>query len=304
MILVHTRLSDQTTIEVMQWLLYLGKKIFRLNSVNDLEQLQEILIRQEVQSAYYNGRGFIYDRIQVDDHALSLQIYNYLKEDIGLICNYLLSAPSIKRVFGALPYDHSVPNKLQQLILAANLGFLIPDFEIVTTQKRLVALKDKWGRIICKSFGDGINVDTPTLVIHGQKTQEVSEGDIERLKATFFPTFIQRLIEKQFEVRTFWFNKKTYSIAMFTQSYNESLVDGRTNNSEYPQRQVPFILPSEIETKLAVLMARLNLNYGSFDFIVTPENEFYFLEINPYGQYGFLSHTGNYYIEKEIAEYL
>ena len=37
--------------------------------------------------------------------------------------------------------------------------------------------------------------------------------------------------------------------------------------------------------------------------IVTPTNEYVFLEVNPVGQFNFVSELCNYYIEKNIAEF-
>lgn len=50
-------------------------------------------------------------------------------------------------------------------------------------------------------------------------------------------------------------------------------------------------------------MSRLDLNCGSFDFIKN-KDQYYFLEINPVGQFLGLSKICNYSLEKEIAEYL
>jgi hypothetical protein len=46
------------------------------------------------------------------------------------------------------------------------------------------------------------------------------------------------------------------------------------------------------------------MNTGSIDLILTPNGEYFFLEINPMGQYDWLSKNCNYYIEKDIAEML
>ena len=48
-------------------------------------------------------------------------------------------------------------------------------------------------------------------------------------------------------------------------------------------------------------MENLYLNFGSLDFIVDKNYNFYFLEINPVGQFGMTSTPNNYQIEKEVA---
>mgnify|MGYP003653909829 CR=1 FL=1 len=49
-------------------------------------------------------------------------------------------------------------------------------------------------------------------------------------------------------------------------------------------------------------MVKMDLNCGSFDIIYTPSGEYYFLEVNPVGQFQWLSYNCNYFIEKLIAE--
>jgi D-alanine-D-alanine ligase-like ATP-grasp enzyme len=67
---------------------------------------------------------------------------------------------------------------------------------------------------------------------------------------------------------------------------------------------VPYQLPKELEAKIDVLMQKLQLNTGSLDFMVTEDNQFYFLEVNPVGQFGMVSVPCNYYLEQKIADYL
>ena len=67
---------------------------------------------------------------------------------------------------------------------------------------------------------------------------------------------------------------------------------------------VNYTLPKEIEKKLLCLMSTVGLNTGSIDLIKDKKGRFYFIEVNPVGQYLAPSDRGNYYIEKTIAEWL
>lgn len=84
-----------------------------------------------------------------------------------------------------------------------------------------------------------------------------------------------------------------------------SVVDGRNiiSITGALNRISCFELPLQIRKRIVSLMGDLKMNSGSLDFIVTPENEFFFLEVNPVGQFGYLSELGNYMIEKEISKY-
>ncbi len=120
----------------------------------------------------------------------------------------------------------------------------------------------------------------------------------------FFPTLFQKNIHKKYELRIFYLKGKCYSAAMFTQGNEKTVVDFRNYDDEKPTRIVPFQLPGELEEKLILLMDELELNNGSIDMIKGLDGEYYFLEINPVGQYGFISGPCNYNLNKVIAEEL
>lgn len=63
-------------------------------------------------------------------------------------------------------------------------------------------------------------------------------------------------------------------------------------------------LPMVIETKISQFMNYLNLNIGCIDMILDKENKYYFLEVNPVGQFDQESHQCNYNLYKVIADEL
>jgi len=81
------------------------------------------------------------------------------------------------------------------------------------------------------------------------------------------------------------------------------LIDYRMDFSK--SRNFPIIIPDSLKTKIIKLMGKLNLQTGSLDFLKSiDDNQFYFLEVNPNGQFDFVSQKCNYYLEKKIAQYL
>ncbi len=93
-------------------------------------------------------------------------------------------------------------------------------------------------------------------------------------------------------------------MAIFSQMGEESSLDFREVdvNGNHPNRMVPFTLPGDVASKIRKLMKNLRLESGSLDFIVTPDDEYYFFEVNPVGQFDFLNEICNYHIEKFIAK--
>jgi glutathione synthase/RimK-type ligase-like ATP-grasp enzyme len=56
-----------------------------------------------------------------------------------------------------------------------------------------------------------------------------------------------------------------------------------------------------IEIKIINFMNLMDLNTGSLDIILSPDNEYVFLEVNPSGQYGMVEYNCFYPLNKIIA---
>lgn len=93
-------------------------------------------------------------------------------------------------------------------------------------------------------------------------------------------------------------------MTIFSQKNKKTQVDFRNYDHSCPNRNVPFKIPTWYEKKLLSLYKQLNLKSGSADIIVTPDDQFVFLEINPIGQFGWLSKNCNYYLEKLVSKHL
>jgi glutathione synthase/RimK-type ligase-like ATP-grasp enzyme len=133
----------------------------------------------------------------------------------------------------------------------------------------------------------------------------VKKEDITRNEYGY--SLFQENIPKKYELRVFYFVGQIYTMALFSQLDYRAKTDVMAvsiNGEKQPLRQIPFNLTREMEENITRLMHRLKLNSGSIDIIVTPDDEYYFLEVNPVGQFNFMSEMCNYYIEREIAKYL
>lgn len=93
-------------------------------------------------------------------------------------------------------------------------------------------------------------------------------------------------------------------MAIFSQQSEQTKIDFRKYDPVKPNRCTPYKLPAEIENKIDRLMRRIKINSGSIDMIYSPNGQYYFLEVNPIGQFGMTSFPCNYPIEKRIAQYL
>lgn len=135
-------------------------------------------------------------------------------------------------------------------------------------------------------------------------TELVTPDVLEQMNENFQPTLFQQYIDKKIEIRSFYLDGAFYSMGIFSQNDDQTKVDFRKYNDRVPNRTVPFKLPDSIEQKLHTLMQTLQFESGSIDLIYSSDEQFYFLEVNPIGQFGMVSYPCNYQLERLIANRL
>jgi len=124
------------------------------------------------------------------------------------------------------------------------------------------------------------------------------DKNIELKNLELAPAYFQEYIEKQYELRVTIVDRKVFAVRIDT---NEK-IDWRKNKENIKYSK--FKLPAKIIKKCNALMQKLNLKFGALDFIVNDRDEFYFLEINANGQWGWLEHELKLNISGAIMNYL
>lgn len=319
MILILSNPYDITTGHVIKWLLFLNQKIIRINRGTEIEIDNIHLGPSEEIEFKYNGKkisstdihSYWYRRgefkinkdIKVDtgDENSNLSINSSIEQELTIVENFLDHSFKQKKSIGS--YDKRGMNKLSTLHIAKHCGLSIPDTIVTNNKKTLDSFLKKHKQIISKPI-----FETPmskagaySMMVY---TSEFTKVVLDKLDDEFFPSLFQKRLEKKYELRVFYLDGDCYTNAIFSQSDGQTSVDFRNYNAKRPNRRVAFNLPNEIKTKLQLLMPKVGLNCGSIDFIVTPKNEYVFLEINPIGQFGMTSFVGNFRLEKKVAEYL
>ncbi len=109
---------------------------------------------------------------------------------------------------------------------------------------------------------------------------DLPDDDILQLSSGIF----QKKIEKTYELRVNYMGDCSLNAKLFSQNDPVSRTDWRmAHTSLKVEKAAP--LPEAVDLACRQLMKRLGIVFGCFDFIVTPEGEFVFLEINEMGQF-------------------
>lgn len=320
MVLILTGDGDISSDLVVNILDNLKHPFFRINSFDLLEQdfyisvsniNKRLVVRgteidiSSVGAVWYRKFGFF----------RKSKVYNSVKERFGSDF-----ADNISKEFSAvlgsvigllkdkpwLTYPDAINiNKLEVLLEAKEVGLEIPDSHILTSKSSFdkeetvnsfitKSIKDPWIIRNTKNHSD----------IYTMFTSVIDDNNISEMPSSYFPSLVQRKIDKEYEVRVFFLIRKFYSMAIFSQMDDQTKVDFRRYNWNVPNRTVPYQLPKEIEKKLMKLTKKLNLNCCSIDLIKGKDGKYYFLEINPTGQFGMVDFPCNYNLHYNVAKTL
>ncbi|MEK7535926.1 MAG: hypothetical protein AAB590_02860 [Patescibacteria group bacterium] len=195
-------------------------------------------------------------------------------------------------------------NKLYQLSVASNVGLRTPETLITNDPDELIAFATAMGgKIAVKPlFTRLFTVDGEVSFVYTNLIDtEWIANHKEQVRVA--PVLAQRYVAKKFEVRTTVIGGRMLSCAIYSQQSKRSNIDWRRYDIDNTPHK-PYSLPFDIEGQLINCMQALNLQFGAADFVVTPEGEHVFLEVNPSGQWGWVERLTGLNITGMIAEHL
>lgn len=172
--------------------------------------------------------------------------------------------------------------KVRQLTLAPHYGLQIPATIISSDPRELQAFAKQHGRVICKPISQGL-VATRSQWF-AVRTWEVMEDDLAEIASCAFPTLLQKLVPKGLDIRLTIIGDRAFPVAIETAPGAD--IDWRSCPNDLIYR--PCTLPEPVVDNCKKLLKALDLVYGAFDFVQSPEGELFFLEVNPAGEWAWL----------------
>lgn len=197
-------------------------------------------------------------------------------------------------------YVYRAENKILQLKIAKEIGFKIPPTLVTNSKRELVQFFDKCnGEMILKPISQTrIQYHNTSAFIF---TSPVSESYIKNIgDYDLTPCIFQKNITKDYEIRVTVVENKVFAAAVYSQQESETKNDWRKKKLDFHQIE----LPSDIEKMCVEMVKKLNLKFGAIDIIKTPDDEYYFLEINPNGQWAWIEMQTKQDISGAIIEFL
>lgn len=197
-------------------------------------------------------------------------------------------------------------NKIDQLKKASEMGFSIPDTCVSSDPeeiKNFYYSSEK--NIIAKAVKHGFYHTSNRVQI--ASTKKVDKNFIQNIdQYANIPTIFQKRIDKMYDLRVTVIGDNVYTAAIHSQDYNETKTDWRVYElyEDIDLEHTKFKLPSKISKLCQKITKGYNLGFSAIDLIYTPENEYYFLELNPNGQWVWIEEKLGFPIRSSIINYL
>jgi len=192
--------------------------------------------------------------------------------------------------------------KPYQLQVAREVGLRIPKTIVSNVPAVIRRAHCDFGPLIVKPTRSGhFREGAEEFSIY---TSLLSEDHLAFLDdAKWSPSIYQEQIVKRCDVRVTCVGERLFAAAIHSQTDPSATVDWRkTDNPELPHSRLS--LPPTLDKQLLCLMKRLDLRFGCIDLVLTPDDEYVFLEVNPSGQWLWLDDQLELGISMAVAQWL
>lgn len=276
-----------TTFEDGKWITVLETQ----DKKHRLDDISAVWYRR----AYNIGKG-VKDELDAKFFGAAMgEIRNTLFGFLESVDAYSLGKPSVYR---------RLDSKEEQLKIADKLGLNIPATAVTNSPEEAKRFIVKHGDVVAKmQTGFAIYEDGVENVVF---TNVVNEDKLEELDTLLYcPMQFQKKIEKKKELRITIVGRDVYAFEIDSQQSEAAKTDWRKDGVNLIDKWIPTELPQDIEAKLLELLDVYHVDYGAIDMIVSPEDEYYFIEINGAGEFFWLDNlTEDNRISKSIADLL
>ena len=185
----------------------------------------------------------------------------------------------------AFSASRNAEDKVLQLTLAQRLGLDLPATLVSGDPamiRRFVAAHEERGAVVKNFTPIAWKGDTKLSVNFTAKVTSAMLPRDGMLRLT--PAIYQGYVPKRYEVRVTCMGGEQVAAALHSQHQPGSSTDWRAV-APHTLAIERIELPSAIAQQCKALMQALDLRFGCFDFIVTPDGRWVFLELNQMGQF-------------------
>lgn len=294
-ILILTDKFDSHADRVQMKISEQGIVTFRLNL--DVESLKTTKITEKCSTWYIQTDCGEISSNEIDGIFLrrafvELMLDEYDSTDIGFkiwrnewnkVLLGLYTALREKIWINRLKYVQIAENKFYQYHIAKQCDLNLPNQIVSNEIDQLKLFIEENGVCVVKTLAQEFYKDNDG-VFKGLYVNKINVDSLNEFGDNENPITIQKYYDKLYEVRYTVVGDEHFVCKIESQKSLVANVDWRRYDIANTPH-VAMIPPDAIREKVSSLMELLGLSYGAIDFIVTKENDWVFLEINPLGQW-------------------
>lgn len=190
-------------------------------------------------------------------------------------------------------------NKVTQLEVAKQIGFAVPRTVISSSADEIIDfIKSLDYQAVVKPVKSGF-VGSSHLIF----TTLLDPTPIEPERLSVIPSIYQEFIKKQYDIRVTVVGDRVFPVEIHSQVDVESRIDWRESpNPLMVQRE--HLLPGVVAERCVRIVKHFGLSFGAIDLAVTEAGEYFFLEINPNGQWAWIERRTTYKLSDAIIDLL
>jgi glutathione synthase/RimK-type ligase-like ATP-grasp enzyme len=195
-------------------------------------------------------------------------------------------------------------HKPLQLKLARALGLEVPRTLMTNDAEAVRAFAASCpGGVVTKMMASfAVYEKGQEQVVFTTPLDEKQLEDLEGLELC--PMTFQERVVKAMELRVTVVGDRVMAASIDSQALPRAREDWRREGVALIDAWKPYTLPEPVQARALKLMDALGLNYGAFDFIVTPEGRHVFLEVNPSGEFMWLMQNPGLPVDQALADVL
>lgn len=193
--------------------------------------------------------------------------------------------------------NHKSKNVLGQLRLATSLGIKTPDTLFTNNIEKLRQFAT--GKtVVIKQGNLGVHLEKKRIL-----TQVIDVASIDSNVLQGCPCLFQKYIEKRYELRIHVIGQTVLACKIDSQASSKTRIDWRNYDLQNTPHE-PYKIDSSLGNVCADIVRQLGLEFGIIDMIVTPENEYIFLECNAQGHWAWIEELTGLPITKTLCDHL
>ncbi len=169
---------------------------------------------------------------------------------------------------------------------ALAVGLSVPPTLYSNDQREIQDFLARHGEVVVKPFTQrGFWQDAgKQLVFYTSRLTPELLGDRELIAAC--PGIYQKLVEKAYELRLTIMGEQIFAARVLSQQSARGRLDWREGYADLQYEAAE--IPPQVQAGCRAFMRRMGLHFGCLDVLVTPAEEYVFLEVNEMGQFLFI----------------